>query len=596
MRIRNFMKMISGLSFAFGMALNALPSHSTDTPVTSTGNMEYPMKGNMNLDEGTFELWVKPGFDFAKRLSKDKYKCLVALGTLPCDHGNLIMYSFSGGMAKNNVLWWMRPVTKGMKWASSPAIWKKDEWHHIAFAWKGKENILYIDGELVSTVTQQKTLREALGDISDNPFIFGCPNMRNSQITIDDFRLSSVARERNDLGFYKGKLYPDEHTVILDGFDDDFVPDGKISTKPEKIQSGTGGIPSKGCNFVQGKFGNALALWDDPHWGLNPEKGYTIENLPEFEIIPLGKTYKLSALIKCPAKGQIPKDATIKIARPDGSFISIKASIGSNGKLEKEIPIHGLNSGLYRFIILVEEKGLAGSFYADIVSSNKWEKLKKAAENIKLKPGTTLLFTGDSLTDLDRGFNYVDKIGFFLKPKILPGGEIINTGIRGDTITGIESRLERDIISYKPDMVFIFIGHNDTKLNGESSGKEAPAVSLEQFEKSYRNVISTIQKETGAEVFVLAASSSDFDVCRERAEKFKRPDGKYTLFGKPEMLETYNETARKIAQELNAEYIDIYNKTKDHPDKKSLYRDGVHLTNKGNCFIAEETLEFLSEK
>ena len=69
----------------------------------------------------------------------------------------------------------------------------------------------------------------------------------------------------------------------------------------------------------------------------------------------------------------------------------------------------------------------------------------------------------------------------------------------------------------------------------------------------------------------------------------------HSLFGKPEELERYNALTKKIAAEAHAAYLDVYEPTRTHPDKRSLFdpNDGVHLTNAGNRFIALRLLEYL---
>ena len=79
-------------------------------------------------------------------------------------------------------------------------------------------------------------------------------------MVIDDLRVSTVARRPDELGFAVGKLSPDPFTAVLDSFEADFEPDGKTATRPALILSGPGGVPSKGCAFVPGRFGKALSL------------------------------------------------------------------------------------------------------------------------------------------------------------------------------------------------------------------------------------------------------------------------------------------------------------------------------------------------
>ncbi len=53
-------------------------------------------------------------------------------------------------------------------------------------------------------------------------------------------------------------LSADDHTLLLDQFEDDFKPDGEKPTAPVQ---GVPGRPSAGSGFVPGRFGQALALY-----------------------------------------------------------------------------------------------------------------------------------------------------------------------------------------------------------------------------------------------------------------------------------------------------------------------------------------------
>jgi len=64
---------------------------------------------------------------------------------------------------------------------------------------------------------------------------------------------------------------------------------------------------------------------------------------------------------------------------------------------------------------------------------------------------------GDSLTACGgEGGRYTDWL-----QQWLPNDRIINKGINGDTLAGGRERFDRDVLSYKPDVVVIALGAND---------------------------------------------------------------------------------------------------------------------------------------
>ena len=89
-----------------------------------------------------------------------------------------------------------------------------------------------------------------------------------------------------------------------------------------------------------------------------------------------------------------------------------------------------------------------------------------------------------------------------------------------------------------------------------------------------------------------------FEICRANADKRRAAGKQHNLFGKPEELEKFNAIAKRVAAELGASYVDVYEPTRTHPDKQSLFNpgDGVHLTNAGNRFVAYELLEYFGQK
>ena len=149
----------------------------------------------------------------------------------------------------------------------------------------------------------------------------------------------------------------------------------------------------------------------------------------------------------------------------------------------------------------------------------------------------------------------------------------------------------------RPTHVFFFLGHNDSKASSRSGYTEL-CVDPQTFEEHYRLAIRKVQQETGAKVIVLSATSSVFEICKANADKRQASGKAHNLFGKPAELEKLNAVARRVASELGADYVDLYEPTRTHPDKPSLFnpRDGVHLTNAGNRFIALQLLGYFNRR
>jgi lysophospholipase L1-like esterase len=223
--------------------------------------------------------------------------------------------------------------------------------------------------------------------------------------------------------------------------------------------------------------------------------------------------------------------------------------------------------------------------YIDVVPQETYDTFAAAAKRVPVKPGEHWVFLGDSLTDFQRGHNYVDQLAFWLPVTVR------NAGVGGDTIVRVWKRLNgekvyrpdayHDLYDPKPMRIFIFLGHNDSKLT-----HDRPFVSPEDFERHYRRVIEKLRRDIGAAIIVISATSSVYEITQTK---------KGTLFGRPDMLERYNEMARRVAQESGVRYIDVYEPTRTHPAKSTLFtQDGVHLSLEGNHVVALQILQGLA--
>ncbi len=269
------------------------------------------------------------------------------------------------------------------------------------------------------------------------------------------------------------------------------------------------------------------------------------------------------------------------------------------------VPVEA-STGVHRLIALHVESGAVAEAYVDVAEQEVIDAFERAAAKVKIGPlPARLLFLGDSLTDFQRGYNYVDKLAFWLQRG---GGKVTvrNAGVGGDFITRVLDRLNHESSAYRPAMyeglfepspthVFIFLGHNDSKVSS-TSDYTAQAVPPDKYEADYRTVLGKLRAATNARIVLLSASSSVFEICRANADKATAANRPHSLFGKPEELERYNAITQRMAAEAGVAYLDVYEPTRTHPDKRSLFdpNDGVHLTNAGHRLIALRILEFLA--
>lgn len=239
------------------------------------------------------------------------------------------------------------------------------------------------------------------------------------------------------------------------------------------------------------------------------------------------------------------------------------------------------------------------------VPAGRLAEFDAAAQKIKFPKPAKILYLGDSLTDFDRGFNHTDIADFFLNKFTSGQAEVYNYAVRGEDIQRLSQRLAgqaRDrfkdryqgMFDHQYDIAFIFLGHNDTKTHSAKNFTE-PVIPLAQVKTLYQQVIDRLKKEGVKRIILMSSSSSNYDVCLANSIKSNRPR---TRFGEPKHLEAFNAVLQELVKENKLEYLDVYNPTRNHPDKPGLFNpnDGVHLSVAGHQAIALEVLRYLAQK
>jgi lysophospholipase L1-like esterase len=198
---------------------------------------------------------------------------------------------------------------------------------------------------------------------------------------------------------------------------------------------------------------------------------------------------------------------------------------------------------------------------------------------IQLEPGTTILFTGDSVTDCERradsrghlGFGYVRAIAE--SPRAV-GTTIINTGNGGDRIVDLERRWGADVLAHHASVVSILIGANDTWRRYDS-GLETSAA---QFEGSFRRLLDEVAAEGSQlvliEPFVLPVSSG---------QKMWRDDLDQKIEVVGNLAEDYDAILVPADVELTRQSLVL--------GSAALAYDGVHPTELGHAHLAKLWLD-----
>ncbi len=194
-----------------------------------------------------------------------------------------------------------------------------------------------------------------------------------------------------------------------------------------------------------------------------------------------------------------------------------------------------------------------------------------------------ILFFGDSITQM--GVNkggYIDRIQQTLNDKgVADQYELLGAGVGGNKVYDLYLRLEDDVMSKKPDMVFIYIGINDVWHKTSGTGTD-----IDKYEKFYVAIIKKLQAQ-GAQLVLCTPS-----VIGEKKNNANAQDAD---------LNAYSDVVRKLAASYQCKLVDLrksfisYEEENNSADKESgvLTTDRVHLNDAGNQLVAAEMMKAL---
>ena len=283
------------------------------------------------------------------------------------------------------------------------------------------------------------------------------------------------------------------------------------------------------------------------------------------------------------------------------------AKVKADGAGAVKIPAVDQGRGVWEFSAACSGRA-ATSYIVKEGAAADFDRSDALAKQIKLEKPLHILIIGDSLSDFYRGYNYVDRLGFWLN-RYNPGKVTIrNAGVRGDFVKRVQGRLlgivgkakgiyEQSrydrLFDEKYDLIFIFLGQNDTRTPKKSNYAKPLTEPKVQYE-GLKAILAFIRERSEAKIVLISPSPCCAEFIEERRAKAKK---NFVMFGKREFVDNYDLVNRRFCEEFKLDYIDILTPMRNHPDIKTLYvRDGVHLSLIGGRFIADEILKYFIGK
>ncbi|MBN9745678.1 GDSL family lipase [Amycolatopsis sp. A1MSW2902] len=218
---------------------------------------------------------------------------------------------------------------------------------------------------------------------------------------------------------------------------------------------------------------------------------------------------------------------------------------------------------------------------------------------ITLRPGSTVLFTGDSITDSQRkesedglGFGYPLRIAgeWGLRRPDRPA-TWLNSAIADNKVMDLESRWQTDVLDARPDVVSILVGIND--VGWHSYDPDGYIIPAEDYAAGYDRLIAPLA-ESGAELILiepfLLPISGDIEVGDMQLGVAERKKWRVDLDPK---IQVVRELARKYGAHLLAA-DGMFAELSATTGPEYWAADGVHPTPAGHAALAEAWLRLVA--
>lgn len=203
-----------------------------------------------------------------------------------------------------------------------------------------------------------------------------------------------------------------------------------------------------------------------------------------------------------------------------------------------------------------------------------------------LKENDFVLFQGDSVTDCGRrneatkpmGKGYAAMLAAWLGAKYPRLNlRFENRGISGNRVSDLLARWEEDCVAFKPSVVSILIGINDT---WRAFDRNTPRTT-EEFEDLYRRLLTLTHERVTRRIVLM--------------EPFVLPDPPDRAGWRGD-LDPKIQVARKLAREFEAVFVPldgVFARASTIRPCAEWLGDGVHPTPMGHALIAQEWMRTL---
>jgi lysophospholipase L1-like esterase len=160
---------------------------------------------------------------------------------------------------------------------------------------------------------------------------------------------------------------------------------------------------------------------------------------------------------------------------------------------------------------------------------------------------------------------------------------VINAGVGGNTSREGLARMEKDVLTRRPNLVIAAFGANDETLQSERH------VSVDEYAKNLRAMYDAIVRRTGAKMICWPATP----FINDRHLWGKNPF--FAAAGGPDQYQmAYRKRMARVGQELQMPFVDMdaifRRQFKEKGADFYVLPDGIHYREAGNQLVAESLL------
>lgn len=159
-----------------------------------------------------------------------------------------------------------------------------------------------------------------------------------------------------------------------------------------------------------------------------------------------------------------------------------------------------------------------------------------------------------------------------------PMSSLFNLGIGGDTAANVLQRVHSEVPPRRVDSAILGVGTNDARIPIAAGAHESQTAKSD-FERTYREILSTLTEDMGLSVLVCPIFPVD--------EARSRPLGNFIYLN--EINRDFFSSQRAISAEFErAMFVDTWD---EFSSDATLFSDGIHLSAKGHSLVSDIFLE-----